>query len=58
MIVASVGAWLCRYFAVGQICKDQVEAYAARKGKDVPSTEKWLAPILGYSRDGEDADAQ
>ena len=38
------------YFAVGQICKDQVLSYSERKNKDVESMERWLAPILGYER--------
>jgi 5-methyltetrahydrofolate--homocysteine methyltransferase len=37
-----------RYFAVGRICKDQVEDYARRKGMDVALVEKWLAPQLAY----------
>ncbi|HEY5604759.1 MAG TPA: vitamin B12 dependent-methionine synthase activation domain-containing protein, partial [Gammaproteobacteria bacterium] len=37
-----------RYFAVGKINKDQVEAYAQRKGMSVEEVERWLAPILGY----------
>ncbi len=36
------------YFAVGQIGKDQIESYAARKRMSVPDVEKWLAPILAY----------
>lgn len=36
------------YFSVGQICKDQVESYANRKGMEVPEMEKWLSPTLGY----------
>jgi 5-methyltetrahydrofolate--homocysteine methyltransferase len=36
------------YFGVGQIGKDQVEDYARRKGMDVPTAERWLAPSLGY----------
>ena len=36
------------YFAVGQITKDQVEAYAARKGRDMENMERWLRPILSY----------
>ncbi|EKX44016.1 hypothetical protein GUITHDRAFT_159764 [Guillardia theta CCMP2712] len=39
-----------KYFAVGKICKDQVEDYASRKKMDVEETERWLAPILGYDR--------
>ncbi len=37
-----------RYFAVGQIGRDQVESYAERKGFSVADAEKWLAPNLGY----------
>jgi 5-methyltetrahydrofolate--homocysteine methyltransferase len=37
-----------RYFAVGRIGRDQVEAYARRKGMPVAEVEKWLAPNLGY----------
>ena len=39
------------YFAVGQIGKDQVESYAARKKMRLPLTERWLSPILNYERD-------
>ena len=37
-----------RYFAVGKVERDQVEDYARRKGWDVATAEKWLAPNLGY----------
>ena len=37
-----------RYFSVGLIGRDQVEAYAARKGMTVSEVERWLAPNLGY----------
>ncbi len=37
-----------RYFGIGKIAKDQVTDYARRKGMDVKTVEKWLAPILGY----------
>jgi len=37
-----------RYFAVDRITRDQVEAYAARKGMTVKDIERWLAPNLGY----------
>lgn len=37
-----------KYFAVGKIAKDQVEDYARRKGMDVKTIEKWLAPNLNY----------
>jgi len=36
------------YFGVGKIDRDQVEDYAARKGWDVETAERWLAPILNY----------
>ena len=36
------------YFAVEEICKDQVESYSQRKGTDRKEIEKWLAPILSY----------
>ncbi len=39
-----------RYFGIGKIGRDQVEDYAARKGWDVATTERWLAPNLGYER--------
>jgi len=38
-----------RYFAVARIDRDQVADYARRKGWDVATAEKWLAPNLGYS---------
>jgi 5-methyltetrahydrofolate--homocysteine methyltransferase len=37
-----------RYFAVGKINKDQVEAYAKRKNMSLEEAERWLAPNLGY----------
>jgi 5-methyltetrahydrofolate--homocysteine methyltransferase len=36
------------YFGVGKIEKDQVASYAERKGWDLATAEKWLAPILNY----------
>jgi len=36
------------YFAVGRIEKDQVADYARRKGWDIRTAERWLAPILNY----------
>ena len=36
------------YFSVGKIEKDQVEDYARRKGMDLASMERWLAPVLAY----------
>ncbi len=37
-----------RYFAVDRITREQVEAYARRKGMAVSEVERWLAPNLGY----------
>merc|ERR1711865_370110 len=37
-----------QYFAVGNICEDQVEAYAEVKGMEKATVERWLAPILAY----------
>jgi 5-methyltetrahydrofolate--homocysteine methyltransferase len=36
------------YFAVDMITRDQVEAYASRKGVSRAEVERWLAPNLGY----------
>jgi len=40
-----------RYFTVGKIARDQVEDYARRKGFDLATAERWLAPNLGYTAD-------
>ena len=37
-----------RYFAVGNLGKDQVENYARRKHMDIATIERWLSPNLGY----------
>jgi 5-methyltetrahydrofolate--homocysteine methyltransferase len=37
-----------QYFGLGRVAQDQVADYAARKGMDVETAEKWLAPNLGY----------
>jgi 5-methyltetrahydrofolate--homocysteine methyltransferase len=37
-----------KYFAVGKIAKDQVEAYASLRGISLNLAEKWLAPNLNY----------
>jgi len=37
-----------RYFAVGQIDRDQVQDYASRKGIGIKEAERWLSPNLGY----------
>jgi 5-methyltetrahydrofolate--homocysteine methyltransferase len=41
-----------RYFTVGRLDRDQVEAYAARKGMPVEEVERWLSPNLGYEPEG------
>jgi 5-methyltetrahydrofolate--homocysteine methyltransferase len=53
MPAASVSAVMfankeAKYFAIGKICKDQVEDYAARKGMSVADVEKWLSQNLAY----------
>jgi 5-methyltetrahydrofolate--homocysteine methyltransferase len=50
---ASVSGWYLshpegRYFGVGRVYRDQVQEYARRKGMDVRTAERWLAPWLGY----------
>ncbi|MCX2742327.1 methionine synthase [Mangrovivirga sp. M17] len=37
-----------RYFGLGKIERDQVEEYAKRKGWNIETAEKWLAPNLNY----------
>ena len=37
-----------KYFAVGKLAKDQVEAYAKMRGISMELAEKWLAPNLNY----------
>jgi 5-methyltetrahydrofolate--homocysteine methyltransferase len=37
-----------RYFGVGRIGRDQVEAYASRTGTSLAHAERWLAPALAY----------
>ena len=44
-----------RYFSIGRIGRDQVEAYAARKGLPVEQVERWLAPNLSYNPTPEPA---
>ncbi|MEQ8230028.1 MAG: methionine synthase [Rhodospirillales bacterium] len=39
-----------QYFGLGKVSKDQVEDYAKRKGQDLETTERWLAPNLSYDR--------
>ena len=45
------------YFTVGQIDRDQVESYAARKGISTAEAERWLAPNLGYEPQESKAEA-
>ena len=50
---ATVSGWYfshpeARYFGLGDISKDQVEDYAARKGMGLEEAERWLAPVLNY----------
>jgi 5-methyltetrahydrofolate--homocysteine methyltransferase len=44
-----------RYFGVGKIERDQVEDYARRKGWDMATAERWLAPLLNYDPRAKDA---
>lgn len=39
------------YFGVGQVERDQVEDYAARKGWTIEQAETWLRPVLAYNPD-------
>ncbi|MDZ7922539.1 MAG: methionine synthase [Marinagarivorans sp.] len=50
---AAVSGWYfshpeAKYFNVGKIGKDQVEAIAKRKDWDLKTAERWLQPNLGY----------
>ena len=40
-----------QYFVVGRLGRDQVAAYAERKGWSLQEAEKWLSPNLGYDPD-------
>jgi 5-methyltetrahydrofolate--homocysteine methyltransferase len=40
-----------RYFSVGRVGRDQVESYAARKGRPLGELERWLRPNLAYEPD-------
>ena len=40
------------YFGVGKIDRDQAADYAARKGWDLATAERWLSPILNYDPAG------
>ena len=39
-----------QYFGVGKLDRDQLEDYARRKGMDLATAERWLAPNLNYER--------
>jgi 5-methyltetrahydrofolate--homocysteine methyltransferase len=43
-----------RYFGVAKVERDQVEDYARRKGMDVGEVERWLGPVLNYTRQPEE----
>ncbi len=50
---ASVCGWYfahpaARYFSVGKLGRDQIEAYARRKRTNPAEIERWLAPYLDY----------
>ncbi|SDJ95845.1 5-methyltetrahydrofolate--homocysteine methyltransferase [Catalinimonas alkaloidigena] len=50
---SSVSGWYfahpqARYFGLGKIEKDQVDAYARRKEMPLEEMERWLAPNLNY----------
>lgn len=50
---AAVSGWYfshpeVKYMGTGMIDKDQVADYAQRKGMELPTAERWLAPILDY----------
>ncbi|MGB7346079.1 MAG: methionine synthase, partial [Pirellulaceae bacterium] len=40
-----------RYFAVDRMTRDQIEAYAKRKGMPLRDVERWLSPNLAYDPD-------
>ena len=40
-----------RYFTVGRLGKDQIEAYAQERGTAIGEVERWLRPNLGYEID-------
>ena len=45
------------YYNAGTFARDQIEDYAARKGVDVATVEKWLADRLAYKPDRVPANA-
>ncbi len=56
---AAVSGWYfshpeAQYFGLGRIGRDQVADYAARKGWDLATAERWLAPNLAYDPAAKD----
>jgi 5-methyltetrahydrofolate--homocysteine methyltransferase len=52
---AAVSGWYfshpdSTYFLVGAIDRDQVADYARRKGMTLADAERWLSPLIGYTR--------
>jgi len=45
-----------RYFSVGRVGRDQVEAYAARQGRSLAEAERWVRPNLAYEPDERASD--
>ena len=50
---AAVSGWYfahpqSKYFGLGNIEKDQVKDYAAKKDMEIKVAEKWLSPVLNY----------
>ncbi|RJE81137.1 methionine synthase [Paracoccus sp. JM45] len=45
------------YFGVAKIEEDQARDYAARKGMSLEEVERWLAPVLNYTKRKAAADA-
>jgi 5-methyltetrahydrofolate--homocysteine methyltransferase len=37
-----------KYFGVGMLSREQIADYAKRKGFDLATMEKWMAPNLAY----------
>lgn len=40
-----------KYFTVDRVTRDQIEAYAKRKGQPLREVERWLSPNLAYDPD-------
>ena len=59
---ASVSGWYfahpeARFFGVSRVERDQAADYAARKGVDLETVERWLSPVLGYDPSAPDQQA-